>query len=129
MKLTDFRHRFPEYDDMPDAEVAVVLSELFPAPQNDSKLSEAIEVLAESFKSLEKALANPPKAVKEKAVDYSPLMLVLAEQLAKVETAISGFTIPETVIPEVKIPEPKQVKSLKVKRNELGYIVEVIPVY
>lgn len=129
MKLTDFRHRFPEYDDMPDTEVAIVLSELFPAPQSDSKLSEAIEVLAESFKSLEKALVKPQKTEKEKSVDYTPMMVVLAEQLAKVETAILNYEPPVINIPEVKIPEMRQAKSLKVKRNELGYITEIIPTY
>lgn len=129
MKLTDFRHRFPEYDDMPDAEVSIIISELFPAPEKDFRLEEAMELLAESFKGLEKALVKQPKEKEEKKTDYSPLLLALGQQMAKIETAILNYEPPVINIPEVKIPEMKQVKSLKVKRNELGYISEIVPVY
>ena len=129
MKLTDFRHRFPEYDDMPDADVAIIISELFPAPEKDFRLEEAMEVLAESFKGLEKALAKQPKEKEEKKADYSPLLIALGQQMAKIETAILNYEPPVINIPEVKIPEVKQAKSLKVKRNDLGYITEIIPTY
>ena len=129
MKLAEFRQRFPEYDDLSDSEALAVLSELFPAPESDFGLEEAMSVLAESFKGLEQALRKPEKEKKEKETDYSPLLLALGHQLSKVEAAIVNFHIPETVMPEVKIPEQKQVKSLKVKRNELGYITEIIPTY
>lgn len=129
MKLTDFRHRFPEYDDMPDADVAIIISELFPAPEKDFRLEDAMEVLAESFKGLEKALAKQPKEKEEKKADYSPLLIALGQQMAKIETAILNYEPPVINIPEVKIPEVKQAKSLKVKRNDLGYITEIIPTY
>lgn len=129
MKLTDFRQRFPEYDDMPDADVAIIISELFPAPEKDFRLEDAMEVLAESFKGLEKALAKQPKEKEEKKADYSPLLIALGQQMAKIETAILNYEPPVINIPEVKIPEVKQAKSLKVKRNDLGYITEIIPTY
>ena len=129
MKLTDFRQRFPEYDDMPDADVAIIISELFPATEKDFRLEEAMEVLAESFKGLEKALAKQPKEKEEKKADYSPLLIALGQQMAKIETAILNYEPPVINIPEVKIPEVKQAKSLKVKRNDLGYITEIIPTY
>ena len=126
MKLTDFRQRFPEYDDMPDTEVSIIVSELFPAPESDSRLEEAMELLAESFKGLEKALTKPPK---EKDRDYTQLLVSLGQQMANVETAIRSYEHPVINIPEMKLPEIKQAKSLKVKRNELGYITEIIPTY
>jgi len=85
--------------------------------------------LADGFKSLEKALSKPPKEPKEKTVDYAPLLIALGQQLSKIETAIHSFEIPQTIINEREMPEPKQVKSLKVKRNDLGYITEILPVY
>lgn len=129
MKLTDFRHRFPEYDDMPDTDVAIIISELFPAHEKDFRLEDAMEVLAESFKGLEKALTKRPKEKEEKKTDYSPLLIALGQQMAKIETAILNYEPPVINIPEMKIPEVKQAKSLKVKRNELGYITEIVPVY
>lgn len=129
MKLTDFRHRFPEYDDMPDADVAIVLSELFPASEKDFRLEEAMEVLAESFKGLEKALVRQPKEKEEKKTDYSPLLLALGQQMAKIETAILNYEPPVINFPEMPTHTPVIAKSLKVKRNELGYITEIIPTY
>jgi len=129
VKLIAFRHKFPEYDDLSDAEALEIISELFSAPESDSRLPEAMMALADGFKSLEKALSKPPKELKEKTVDYAPLLIALGQQLSKIETAISSREYPSIEIPEVKIPEIKQIKSLKVKRNDLGYITEIIPVY
>lgn len=126
MKVTDFRHRFPEYDDMPDAEVSIIVSELFPANENDSKLEEAMLVLADGFKSIEKALAKPGK---EQDTDYSPLLLSISKQMANIETAIRSYEPPVINFPEIPIHTHVNAKSLKVKRNELGYITEIIPTY
>jgi len=129
VKLIAFRHKFPEYDDLSDAEALVIISELFSAPESDSRLPEAMMALADGFKSLEKALSKPPKEKEEKKTDYSHLLMALGQQMAKIETAISSREYPSIEIPEVKIPEIKQIKSLKVKRNDLGYITEILPVY
>lgn len=129
MNLTAFRQRFPEYDDIPDMEVSKIVSELFEAPTEHFPIEEAMKVLADGFKSLEQAFMKQPKVEKEKKNDYSAYLTALGLQLSKIETAISDFKVPEIIIPEVKMPEHKQVKSLKVKRNDLGYITEIIPQY
>lgn len=97
---------------------------------NVDSVLELMGKLSGKLDSINAGIYASNKAIKdiklEDGKDISPYFEMLARQLSKVETAILSNKVS---MPEIVIPANKTVSSFKVKRDEFGYIKEVIPVY
>lgn len=155
MRIDIIRRRFPEYGDLSDAELIELFKSFFDEVMQDkpelrkyheqviaigvneslaelkssidsfslNNVYEAISGLKSSIEKMSSKIVSPPTPKDPESM--APYLAELARLMSKVETAVREIPKAEPV----SIPEPQKVKSLKVKRNELGYISEVIPNY
>lgn len=152
MRIDILRRKFPEYGDVPDQDLIEMFHNMLTEVMQDppAKYSEIVTVpgvenaIRELATLLDRAnlmlvninksvgkLDKPEKPEKEEK-DLSPHFMALGVQLKNIEAAVLSLAENETedAMPEMEdMAPPKVVKYFDIKRDELGAMDRVIPVY
>lgn len=134
MRIEEFRSQFPEYADLPDDEVMDVIGgkeieeETAPEDVNAIGVVDALDTVTAALKTANKTLSAIANKTGKEEKDMTPHFMALGAQLQKIEAAINKLAALEAA-PMPAVAEPKLCKLFKIKRDEIGDIESVIPVY